>query len=723
MNRFLSLLLLMCLFANVAAFGQEDLRLLVFTRTSGYYHACQPAAIKAVEEIALENGWELTVSADSTMFRAEVLDEVDVVIFAVTSGNFFGAPQREALQDFIHQGGGVVTLHTGTAHDNNWPWFDELVGARFTAHPAVQEARLVVEDRDHPATGHMIFDEYLWTDEWYSFDRNPREHCRVLLSVDEASYSVSQHPEINGVTVAMGDHPIAWCHDFEGGRSFQTALGHLDEAYDLPFLREHIEGGIRWAGAVRAEVRNEIRAFESGLLPAVKLDGEPEVSYGIAEEMDYYHVPGVSVAVIRDGRLRWAKGYGVANAATGSMVHSGTLFQAGSISKPVAALSVLKLADAGVLDLDADVNRYLKKWKVADNKFTVNEKVTLRRILTHTAGLTVHGFPGYATAEAMPDDLRVLNGQGNTDSIKVDVLPGSTWRYSGGGYTVMENLVEDVSGQDFASFMQREVLAPLGMNSSTYEQPLPASRHAEASAAYDDGGGLIEGWWNNYPEQAAAGLWTTPVDLSKYLIEFQDIAQQKKDGLLTKAMVDQMLTKNKNNWGLGPSLRWDADTLMFGHGGKNAGFSNDMMAYVYRGDGVVVMSNGDNGGRVIQEIYRSLSRLYGWPLAGQQVMKAAAIEADSAKALTGSYLLFKQKPEEPDYRVEISFENGQLVGYNPAQRATYRLTHVGNKRFVDIRTGDQAMFGKAGKEQQVFMIWGGRLRFDRVTGLTPIPSL
>lgn len=338
----------------------------------------------------------------------------------------------------------------------------------------------------------------------------------------------------------------------------------------------------------------------------------PDGGTSVLERMEAYQVPGISIAVVVNGRLEWARGFGIANTDTGRAVYKNTLFQAGSISKPVAALAVLTLLEQNKVDLDENVNQYLKDWKIPENEFTVDEKVTLRRLLTHTAGVTVHGFPGYRQQDDFPDIRDVLDGKGNTDKIEVDRVPGPTWRYSGGGYTIMEKVVEDVSGLPFEQYMAKNVFESLGMTNSTYQQPLPAELHAQASAAYDQHGKMIDGLWNNYPEQAAAGLWTTPSDLAKYVIEIQKIHSETSTGFLSKETVDLMLTPHWNNWGLGPGLNMVNGALMFLHGGKNAGFSNQFIAFVEPKNAVIIMTNGDNGFSLIKEILDSIFRHYRW---------------------------------------------------------------------------------------------------------------
>ena len=231
----------------------------------------------------------------------------------------------------------------------------------------------------------------------------------------------------------------------------------------------------------------------------------------VLAQMARRHVPGLSLAIIQDGKIIEARAYGVTDRGITRSVGTTTLFQAGSISKSVAALGALHLVERGKLDLDTDVNAALKSWKLPSSEFTTSKPVTLRGLLSHTAGLTVHGFPGYDTDSVVPSLVQVLDGAkpANTDAIRVEAIPGASWNYSGGGYTIMQQMVIDVTGQRFPDFMRQTVLAPLGMTQSSYEQPLPAPLAATTAAGHYQDGRIVRGRWHLYPEMAAAGLWTT----------------------------------------------------------------------------------------------------------------------------------------------------------------------------------------------------------------------
>jgi CubicO group peptidase (beta-lactamase class C family) len=417
------------------------------------------------------------------------------------------------------------------------------------------------------------------------------------------------------------------------------------------------------AQAVSASPEARAARVEKGLLPGIVIAGRPLPAKTLAARMSELKTPGVSVAVINGGAIEWAKGYGIAEAGGTTPVTPRTLFQAASISKPVAALAVLRLVEQGRLSLDQDVNERLTSWKVPENDSTKTEKVTLRRLLSHTAGLTVSGIPGYQADAPVPPLLQILDGQkpANTAAIRVDVIPGTIWRYSGGGYTVVQQLLSDVTGRTFPSLLAEMVLQPIGMADSTYEQPLPAPRRAAAASGHRTDGGLLPGRYHTYPEMAAAGLWTTPTDLAKFLIEMQQ-ALQGRSKLLTQAVARQMIANQKGNYGLGFGLEGAGPSASFGHGGSNAGFKCTMTASVESGRGAVVMTNGDQGGRLGAEILRAVAAEYGWPSRQPRQKTVASVDPAVLAALTGRYEL------RPGRVLTIALEGGTLFVIDGQQR-------------------------------------------------------
>lgn len=371
------------------------------------------------------------------------------------------------------------------------------------------------------------------------------------------------------------------------------------------------------------------------LIPPVLVQGEAPVRPRLSDRMAELHVTGASIAVIHDGAIQWARGFGLTRVG-GPPVTANTLFQAASISKPVTALAVLRLVQAGKLELDTDVNRYLKSWKIPSNTFTVEHPVTLRELLTHSAGVTVHGFRGYGSDEPIPTLTQVLDGTppANSPAIRVDTTPGTAWRYSGGGYVIVQQLLEDVTGTPFAKLMQDTVLVPIGMTESTFDQPLPPSRIADVALPYRSSGRPVKGGPHVYPERAPAGLWTTPSDLARYALEVQR-ALAGSGRILSTATASQMLTPEMNHWGLGPMIGGSPARPYFEHGGANEGYRCELRAYE-TGDGAVVMTDGDDGGVLINELMRTIAYEYAWP-DRPPVRRIANVDPRGFDTFVGTY--------------------------------------------------------------------------------------
>ena len=345
---------------------------------------------------------------------------------------------------------------------------------------------------------------------------------------------------------------------------------------------------------------------------------EKPLRLSLADLMKAYNVSGMSIAVIENYKVVEARGYGAIEAGSKTPVTTHTLYQAGSISKPVAATAALRLVEQGKLSLDEDVNEKLKTWKVPENDFTKTQKVTLRRLMSHTAGLTVHGFPGYDVDDPIPTLMQVLNGNkpANTDPIRVDTVPGTLWRYSGGGVTIEQLLMTDVTGKPFPSLMRELVLDKVGMTDSSYEQPLPAARAAMTAGGTDSDGAEVHGRWHVYPEMAAAGLWTTPTDLAKFAIEIALSKQGKSNRILSQKITNEMLTPVMNDVGLGFFLDKN-NPGQFGHDGADRGFQAVLTMNADTGNGVVIMVNSDNGTSLAGHVERRVAQEYAWNYKAQ----------------------------------------------------------------------------------------------------------
>ncbi len=366
-------------------------------------------------------------------------------------------------------------------------------------------------------------------------------------------------------------------------------------------------------------------ANHGGLTPdtlLVKLQADPNqppIELTLKQFMQKYSIPGLSVAIIDNYKVAWAGGFGVTAPGGTEPVTTSTLFQAGSISKPVAAVGAMWLVEHGKLSLDEDVNKKLKSWKVPENEFTKDQKVTLRRLMSHSAGLTVHGFPGYAVGTPVPTLVQIFNGKkpANTDPIRVNFVPGTKMRYSGGGVTIEQQLMIDVTGKPFPQFMHDTVLSKIGMTESSYEQPLPQARAAHTATGTYAAGGAVEGRWHIYPEMAAAGLWTTPTDLAKFAIEIALSKQGKANHVLTQKSVQEMLRPQieaeggDGHVGLAFFLD-DKNPGAFGHDGDDEGFQAKLIMLGDSGKGLAIMGNSDSFFYIAPHVLEAVAREYDW---------------------------------------------------------------------------------------------------------------
>ncbi len=329
--------------------------------------------------------------------------------------------------------------------------------------------------------------------------------------------------------------------------------------------------------------------------------------------MNLYHVPGASIAVIHNGQIDWVKGYGVREYGKPECVDSTTIFQAASISKPVSAVAALRMVTKGALNLDENVNHKLQSWNIPDNEFTKNQSVTLRRLLSHSSGLPMHGVPEFHADAELPTLVQILDGEWSEKAQPVlpNIEPGTEFRYSGGGYIVLQLLLTDIAKRPFAELAHEFVLQPAGMFSSTFEQPLPRSYWKNAAVGHLNNKTPIKGQWHTLPEQAAGGLWTTPKDLACFMIELWRSYQGLSDKLLPKYLVSEMLTRQIDDFGLGLSLP-SVGVFRFQHSGGNVGYRCFMVLSVGIPEGVVIMTNSDSGEQLIWKTFELIGHAYGW---------------------------------------------------------------------------------------------------------------
>jgi CubicO group peptidase (beta-lactamase class C family) len=424
----------------------------------------------------------------------------------------------------------------------------------------------------------------------------------------------------------------------------------------------------------QSPAQTHIERVEKGLLPNVLIKGEP--GWSIADRMKFYKVPGVSIAVIQDFKLAWAKSYGVKDVETNEPITETTLFQAGSISKSVAAMVAMKKVEQGMITLDEDINNKLTSWKLPENEFTAKKKVTLFNLLSHSAGLTVHGFPGYDVGAKLPTLPQVLDGAvpANTAAVRVNVQPGTIFRYSGGGTTIAQLAIMDIEKKPYPQIAKETVLDPLNMSNSSYSQPLPDNLRKMAASGHRPGGRPVDGKIHIYPEMAAAGLWTTPADLAKFAIEVQLSLAGRSNKVLTKETATRMVTPFLGQAGLGFFIEQRGKASYFGHGGADEGFRAQLLVHRDKGYGAAVMVNSDNG-QIMEEIIRAIANEYQWEDFLPQPYEVVSLDPKRLESYTGRFLV------NPDRILTVTAEGGRLYG-QPTAEPRAELFAVGEDAFV-----------------------------------------
>jgi CubicO group peptidase (beta-lactamase class C family) len=326
-------------------------------------------------------------------------------------------------------------------------------------------------------------------------------------------------------------------------------------------------------------------------------------------------IPSVSLALVDGGALSWARAYGPG-------VSTRTLYQAASLSKLVTAVAALRLAQQGRLDLDRDVNEVLVSWRLPASHLTRGHPVTVRGLLSMTGGVGVPGYLGYEPGAALPSLEQILDGRppANSAPVRVEYVPGTRYAYSGGGYEILQALIQDVTGKPFADALHDLVLRPAGMADSRFDQPLPSALAAQAATGHRADGVELPGGWRVVPELAAGGLWSTPTDLAKLLIE---IARAYTGGggrlLGGKTVADMLTSQNGGPYGLGGGVSGSGRSLVLMKRGQNVGYQAYMLVFPASGQGLVVMTGSDNGTTLATALIRRAAAAYGWPPLGPLV--------------------------------------------------------------------------------------------------------
>ncbi|MCU0459876.1 MAG: serine hydrolase [Bacteroidales bacterium] len=385
------------------------------------------------------------------------------------------------------------------------------------------------------------------------------------------------------------------------------------------------------------ETEARIKLVENSLGDWVRT--QYDTIWNLQERMKHHKVNGVSIAVVHNFKTDWARGYGWADVSEERPVTVKTLFQAASISKSLNGVGVLRLVQEGKLDLHSDINQYLTSWKFPYDSVSKGKHITLAALLSHTAGLTIHGFPGYARGDSLPTVQQVLDGQppANTKAVRSFTEPGTGPVYSGGGTTISQVIVTDVTGQAYDEYMKKYVLDPLGMKSSTFEQPPAGLDSTLLATGYKADGTPVPGKYHVYPEQAPAGLWTNPADLCNYIIETALSYNGRSDKVLRQEFTRLRLDTVLGDAGLGVFTDRNDSSYYFSHTGGNEGFACYYLGDAISGDGVVVMTNSDNFS-LCAEVANSVATVYGWTDYYKPVMKTVVdIDAAILERYAGKY--------------------------------------------------------------------------------------
>lgn len=426
--------------------------------------------------------------------------------------------------------------------------------------------------------------------------------------------------------------------------------------------------------AYPGSIEEQIKQVENNLAGRVRINDK---GYNIADRMVFYKVKGLSIAVVHDYKIVWAKGYGWADEAEKRPVTTETLFEPGSISKSLNAVGVLVLAQEKKLDLYTDVNVYLKSWKFPYDSLSKNKKITLAHLLSHTAGLKTVNFPGYDRKAKIPAIQQILDGKApaNTPAVRSEFEPGLKYQYSGGGTVISRLVMTDVTQQPYDKFMQANVLLPMSMNHSFFTQPLPGDKMKVAATAYHSDGTSVARKFHVYPEQAPDGLWTTPIDLCNYIIEMQLAYEGKSSKVLTPETARLCLTPYMDeSAGLGAFIQTRGAAKYFTHGARNEGFSGQYFGSLEGGNGVAVLVNTDNSS-IVQEVINSVATVYKWKDFYDPAVRNEVIVNDSVlKKYTGVYLV--------DGAVATIFKNGNGYFYR-ADNINSKMHFTGDKEFFN----------------------------------------
>lgn len=414
--------------------------------------------------------------------------------------------------------------------------------------------------------------------------------------------------------------------------------------------------------------------LEAGIRGQVKFLGEDENFSSISDKMSAYDIPALSLAVIHQGKIEWAEIYQNANFPKEPKLDCASIFQAASLSKPVTFLAAVRMHAAGEIDLDENIENYLKDFKLPQGKQTAENPVTFRNIFSHTSGISAGGYQGYAKNLAIPSDLDILRGNEgvNTPAIEVISTPNEKLAYSGGAYTLAELALQDIHGAEFSNIMKKWILEPAGMQNSEFTQPLVDSKFNQVAKGHTQTGDVLDSGWRNHPEQAAAGLWSNAIDMAKFLIEIYN-AYQGKSSIFSQSDIQSILSHERDGHIYGFILNRTDDDISITHYGGNAGYRTGMTISLTSGNGLVYLTNSDNGGALGNELLLSASQVYNWQHFKQTTVQRKQVSSEILKGLAGKY----KWNDQIDLSITFDKNNSRISLYFP-NGDEYKLTAIDN---------------------------------------------
>jgi CubicO group peptidase (beta-lactamase class C family) len=486
---------------------------------------------------------------------------------------------------------------------------------------------------------------------------------------------------------------IAQLFSFISCLIFVNSLANASSGLGIPLASNNKQ---HWKCMTANNEKARQTLVTKNFLPRVIFIGENQ-SFPIETRLAQSKSPALSVAVIHQGKLAWSSAWGHLTQG-GRKADCQSIFQAGSLAKPVTLFAALLMKQKTLLNFDENIDQYLKSYHLPTGAQTKDNPVNIRNLLAHTSGITAGGYAGYPNGQALPTDLQTVMGEPPANSRKVEVLeaPNSGVRYSGGGYSVLEIALQDRFGTPFDQVMQSWVLTPFGMKQATFTQPIPAAYFPYTARGHTAQGNMVSGGWHNHPEQAAAGLWATPTDMANFLIELRQ-AYLGKSKLISKATMTEFLENPIDGHAYGFRLIGEKNQIFITHYGGTVGYRAGMTINLESGDGAVYMSNSDNGSSLGLEFFQAVSRAYNWSQFREIQVQRKMQAVETLQTLTGKYIFAEQ-----DWKIQVLVENNTITIVFP-NGDRYAMTPIEGDgfAFIHTNTGVRASFDISGETAKI----------------------